>query len=221
MSETYETRLKEIPLPSNARQRIINLFKLEGFRDEQIDNMPFVQRTFINPLGLNELIFDMSGWIAPADDWDQDADLAKSFENTKRVKPSSEAQRTWARLLEEHAFRYLDRWLGEFGWTLKNGEETEEEQNKCIGWRQGAKDILRPDLAVEMFFPALEDFNQLELSYVVENTIKMRESLRNSNAKSKYILVGVSQDKSIKALELAHSDSKVVYQRCKFTKLGQ
>jgi hypothetical protein len=216
MSEEEKIRFDEAPFTSSMRHRLAIHLKKEGFKEEQISDLPLIRRTFRNPLGLNEIVFDVSGWIAPADDWDQDANLVSSLKKATSDRSGQEARRVWARILEEQAFRYLDRWLKEFGWTLKNGEGGEDEESRCIGWREGARDIMQPDLVVEMLFPMPEDFDRPDPSYVIENTKNIRESLKKVNAKSKYILIGVPQDKTITTFEFASADSKVVYQRHRF-----
>ena len=58
-----------------------------------------------------------------------------------------------------------------------------------------------------------------DLPHVIAQTRKMREKLKGIDAKYKYVLVGVPQNKTIITLEIVHSDMKTVFQRHKFGKI--
>jgi hypothetical protein len=210
---------KEIPLDDKARQDIIHRLKEEGFREEQISNMLFVRRSFVNPRGLNEIIFEVAGLVIDTDDWDKNVPTHTHMGKLKDDDAKGKASQLWGTTLEEHAFLYLKEKLEGSGWKLKRGQIVNGKEYDCLGWEGRIMDIQHPDLAVEMYFPKPQDEDRYELPSSVEKTRGMRERLKRIGARHKYVLIGITQNKAITTLEMVHSDMKAVYQRHKFGKI--
>ena len=181
--------------------------------------MPFIRRSFKNPRGLNEIIFEIAGCVVNADDWDENIHLHMYMGKLKDYSAKRKVRQIWGTLLHKQAFLYLKEKLKDFGWKLKYGQEINGKEYDCLGWKGKIKDTQHPDLVIEMHFPLPKSGGSYELPYVIKQTRKMREKLKRIDAKHKYILVGVPQHKTITTLEIAHSDMKIVYQRHKFGKI--
>jgi hypothetical protein len=181
--------------------------------NEHIEHLQFIKRSYTNPAGLNEIIFDITGYIVKDDDWDKSIQLHTYIGKLKNGAAKRKVRQTWGTILHEQAFLYLKEKLKSFGWKLKYGQEIGGKEYDCLGWK--GKIEGNPDLAVEMHFP-IPKKESYELPFVKNQTWKMRKKLREINARYKYVLIGVPPNRTVTTLEIAHSDMKVVYQRHKF-----
>ena len=192
--------------------------------EEQIDHLPLIRRSFKNPRGLNEIIFEIAGFVVNTDDWDENIHSHMHIGKLRDYSAKRKVRQIWGTLLHQRAFLYLKEKLKGSGWKLKFGQEIDGKEYDCLGWKGKIKDAQHPDLAIEMHFPLPKSGVTYELPLVMGQTMKMREKLKRIGAKHKYILIGVPQNKVITTLEISpraivHPDMKVVYQRYKFGKI--
>lgn len=182
--------------------------------------MLFIRRSFQNPRGLNEIIFEVTGCILDTDDWDKNIPAYLHMGKLEDNKVKGRISQLWGTTLEKYAFLYLKDKLKGSGWKLKRGQKVNGKEYDCLGWKGKIKDVKNPDLAIEMHFPKPDDKDSYELPFAIEKTRQMCEKLRKIDAKHRYVLLGVPQGKTITALEIVHSDMKTdvktVYQRYKF-----
>jgi hypothetical protein len=176
----------------------------------------FIRRSFQNPRGLNEIIFETTGCIVNTDDWDKNVPAHIHMGKLKDSEVKGRISQLWGTMLEKYAFLYLKDKLKGSGWKLKRGQKISGKEYDCLGWKGKIKDAEHPDLAIEMHFPKPDDEDRYDLPFVVEKTRRMREKLRKIDAKYKYALLGVPQGKILTTLEIVHSDMKTVYQRYRF-----
>jgi hypothetical protein len=224
LNEVEEKAFKETPLTDALRQNIINLLEEEGLNEEQINHLPLIRRSFKNPRGLNEIIFEIAGLVVHTDNWDKNIHSHMHIGKLRDYSAKRKVRQMWGTLLHQRAFLYLKERLKSSGWKLKYGQVIDGKEYDCLGWKGKIKDAQHPDLAIEMHFPLPKSGASYELPLVMEQTRKMRERLKRIDAKYKYILIGVPQNKVITTLEISpraivHPDMKVVYQRYKFGKI--
>lgn len=211
----------EETFPNSAnRDKIINLLKAEGLMTtEQIAQLHFSRRAICNPQGLNEIIHDVSGVSVGNDDWDKSFPKNMHMGRLTDKQAKGKKNQMWGMMLQRQAFLYLKEKLKDNGWKLKEGHLIDEEEYDCVGWYRKKVDVNNLDLAIEMYFPLPQKEEKYEFQYIVEKTRRMREKLKKVNARYKYLLIGVPQNKRIEWTEISHSDMKLVLQRHKFGQL--
>lgn len=209
-------------LPKDVAHQIIITLKDEGLSDNYIENLLFVEQKLENPRGLNQIIFDIQGLEIQEDDWDNNINTNVYMGKMKDFQANGKMRQMWGALMQKEAVLYLEKKLEGSGWKLQSGRIIDGREYDCLGWKGKLADNQHPDLAIEMFFPIPRRTSSIYNipSYFVEHTRQMREKLRKINARHKYVLIGVPQNKTVKTLEIQHPDMQVVYQRHKFGELG-
>lgn len=220
MNEENSRVLPVAQLPDRTRENIVNLLKEEGLSDHFIERLRLTERSFKNPHGLNKILFDVQGLIIGDDDWDKKIPRSMYIGKLEDSQARGRMRQLWGTILQKQAFLYLKKRLAPSGWKLKSGLKLNGREYDCLGWKKESTCKHDPDLAIEMYFPRPPQARVNEnLQYIAEHPREMVEKLRKINAKHKYILIGVPQNKIITTLEIPQSDVNVVYQRHRFDKI--